>query len=466
MALGLLSRCVEGSIAGAKMRRVSFYVFLLFIFSIPWQNFVAVSGTKTLASIIGAGALLAALITCAVERRFVKPPAFLFALLLFFFWQFVTYYWSVDARATLSTVTTLVQIALMVWLVAEMCTNEEERDQAIQAFVFGCLVVCFVTVRAYLSGEFEEAYRYTAAGLNPNEVADVLAIGIPMAALLLQSNRRVGLLLWVNVLYLPIALFAIVLTASRSGFAAASVGLVGVVIVFRRIRPMVRVAWLVVVCGLLAGMFLGSSGGGGLDSNIQRITFLADTSSLGNLTGRTDIWSAGLRVMEQHFFGGTGAGTFPLDLAREIGLAQDAHNLFVLVGAESGLIGILILLLVLAASVFPSLKRRDGSLGFRVVLFLVLLTVSSVANVMTSKVLWFALAFLSLRAVPRAVVSESPVGSPTPDPSASGSGAVDSFSLDAGREALSCSSRQALSSIPGEAICWSEGMGGSPDGSS
>src|ERR1039458_5628902 len=75
--------------------------------------------------------------------------------------------------------------------------------------------------------------RFAAAGQDPNDVARFLDLGFPLAALLFVSERR-----WPSRLlalgYLPLGLFAVLLTASRGGFLAAVVALVGCSILLAR----------------------------------------------------------------------------------------------------------------------------------------------------------------------------------------------------------------------------------------
>lgn len=380
------------------MRTLSRYLLLVFIFSVPWQNTVVLGGTRTLSSAIAVVALLATVLTCFAEKRIAKPPVFFFAFLMFVTWQLATYFWSVDAASTLGRVLTLVQILAMVWLVVELCPSERERLQLMQAFVFGGIVVCLMLIQAYLSGRAMDTYRFVPRDFNPNESADLIAMGIPMALLGIARGKR-GALFWLNTMYVPLGLFSVVLTASRSGFVATCVGLTAVVFVLRRTRSAYRILWLVVSLAVFAGVFFGLSGSQRLQANIQRLTFSRDIGSIGTLTGRTTIWAEGLKVFSAHPLFGIGAGTFRLGVEDELGPGKDAHDMWVEIAAGTGVVGLALLAALLAAALAPVLIWRDESSGFYIVLFLVLLVVASLANVVTSKALWFVLTILSVQAV-------------------------------------------------------------------
>jgi O-antigen ligase len=375
------------------VRRISLYLLLIFVFTVPWQNAVAFGGSKTLSSLIGIAALLVALVTCVIEGKAVKPPAFVFAFGALIVWQLATYFWSLDPTSTLVRALTMAQLLAMVWLISELCVSERERLELLQAFVLGCVVVCLVLIQAYLSGQSLAGYRYAPPGFNQNESADIIATGIPMALLVATSHKR-GFLRWLNIAYVPLGVFAVILTASRSGFIATCLGLVSVFFALSRVRPVYRLVWLVIILAVFASLFYGLPVGDNLETNIQRITFSADTGSLETFTGRTTIWSAGLGMFAEHPIVGIGSNTFILGLEARGGGYHAAHNIWVQTAAETGIIGLILLVASLATAVIPAVRWRDFRIGFHLTLFLVLMTTSLAANLVASKGFWIGLAIL------------------------------------------------------------------------
>ena len=61
------------------MRRLSLYLFLVFVFAVPWQDALVIGGSKTVSSLIGMAALVIGLITCLLDGKVAKPPAFVVA---------------------------------------------------------------------------------------------------------------------------------------------------------------------------------------------------------------------------------------------------------------------------------------------------------------------------------------------------------------------------------------------------
>ena len=238
------------------MRRLSLYVFMVFIFTVPWQEAISIGGSRTLSSLIGVAALVLCLVTCLLEGRIARPTAFIVAFGALVLWQLTTYFWSLDPALTLGKVITMVQLLAMVWLVLELSTTEQERLQMMGAYLLGSAVVCLVIFQYYFSGQAVDGFRYAPATFNANYSAYSIAAGIPMALLIATSRTR-GVLKWLTILYVPVAVVAVILTASRSGFIAACVGLLSVFFALRRARPVYRLLWSAMILAVFAGLFFG-----------------------------------------------------------------------------------------------------------------------------------------------------------------------------------------------------------------
>lgn len=387
------------------MRRLSFYLLLVFVFAVPWENVIQIGGGKTGSGIIGIAAVGLALITCLLEGRVARPPAFLFTFGALVAWQLATYFWSYDQSMTLVRAATMIQLLAMIWLIAESCVGERERLQLMQAFVLGCVVTCLVLVYAYSSGQSIADYRYAPEVFDPNDSAVVIAAGIPMALLITTSAGR-SLFRWVNVAYVPLALFAVILTASRTGFISACVGLLGVFFVLRFTNSTYCLLWSVVILAIFIAVFFLLPVTHALEQNIERITFAGDVESLSTLTNRTNIWAAGRDMFFEHPAGGVGFGTFAAVAEIAIGKWRVAHNLWIQTAAETGVVGLTLLITALGAALIPALRCRGFRVPFHILLFLTLMTMSLALDVVANKSLWIALALLS---VARPLLSYAPV---------------------------------------------------------
>ncbi len=371
------------------MHRLSLGLLALFVFTISWGTVVS-----SLVDILWGVALVCALVTCMLQGRIKRPPALLYVAVGLVLWQLVTYYWSVDPSSSLARVRLMLFILAMVWMVTEVCNSERERLLLAQAFVLGCFVLCGVIFYAFVSGGTTQAFRYVPSYLNPNDAADLLAAGVAIALLLIAS-RPGRLLQWVNIVFIPLAFAGVFLTASRSGFIIACLAAAGIFFVLRSIKPVLRFAWVAVVLAALVMGFYAVAGSESLGWNLERMTFQTDTNSLGTLTGRTTIWSAGAEQFKEHPIIGAGAGTFGLAVRDELGATRAAHNVFIETAVETGVIGLCFLAAAFAAAGAPVLRRRDHRTGIRMLLLLVMIGTCLVANVSARYSLWFVLALLA-----------------------------------------------------------------------
>ncbi len=99
----------------------------------------------------------------------------------------------------------------------------------LQAYVFGAYVLIGSTLYNYLTGNIAVQYegRYSATGINANDVALILILGMPiglpiaMQLLFVTQKNITGTLLQVmDILYIPLSIFAIFLTGSRTSLIA------------------------------------------------------------------------------------------------------------------------------------------------------------------------------------------------------------------------------------------------------
>src|SRR5690606_24436169 len=161
--------------------------------------------------------------------------------------------WTVDTTATSSTIVTHVQLLLFVWAICQLSLASKSRRLLAQAFVLGAFVTAanvayvfiFHSERVNLDG------RTTALGGNHNDVAAVLALGLVVAWWLMTYRRNWRWSL-VNLAYLPVGLFAIILTGSRGGALAASAALVAIVLSLRQVRPTSRLLFAAAIVGSVA----------------------------------------------------------------------------------------------------------------------------------------------------------------------------------------------------------------------
>ena len=151
----------------------------------------------------------------------------------------------------------------------------------------------------------------------------------------------------------------ILLTGSRGGLLATGVALVVLVAVAHRGRAVLAACGL--VAALVAAFVFFTNPYGVAEREVET------TSS----SGRTDIWQVGLTACPEYCAFGSGWGTFPTVYADTQASVPDArvlvgggayepHNVWILVGIELGVLGIVLLAAALLASFAEAWRLPAG----------------------------------------------------------------------------------------------------------
>ena len=199
----------------------------------------------------------------------------------------------------------------------------------------------------------QAAWRVFGGFSHPSTLIAHLALTMPLmagAALALRSRQDSLRATWpIPVVALGMALAASAFTGSRLGFLAVGLGFLVFLLAFLAIRRSVTP----VQAGLIAAGFVLAGALTVLAVPTLRYRAIAafTGSEAFSMQFRLTTWAAAWRCFLAHPLAGSGAGTFPAIMTRysETSWAQTAHNHFAQTAAETGILGIagLLLLLVL-----------------------------------------------------------------------------------------------------------------------
>jgi O-antigen ligase len=232
----------------------------------------------------------------------------------------------------------------------------------VAAFVYATVVIARFDLGAGPDWRLGHLYYYDA-----NDLATFLVTAVPIGLYFLVNVRR-PLVRVLTAIALAVLAVAFVRTGSRGGFIALA-AVAGFIVVRysaiplrRRVGATLLVA--VVVVGAASDQYWEQMGTITSDADYNRT----------DERGRMQIWSRGIDYMLQNPLFGVGPGNFPaaegtlspFAQRRQFGVGvrwSAAHNSFIQVGAETGVIG-LALVVALLASAFVALHRsrpREGS---------------------------------------------------------------------------------------------------------
>jgi O-antigen ligase len=371
------------------MSALAYGALWLFVFALPWENAVSViPGTAIVTKITGALALAGALGVVLTSARIRRWHALHVAGLLFLVWTGVHFIFLPSGQRVPFKYTTFVQLFIVLLIVWEVAPTRSRQLGLLAAYVLGAYVAALSTVMLYRTAA-DELKRFAGVQSDPNTLAMTLALAIPMAWYLSLTSQR-ALLRWVCRLFIPVGLFAIGLTASRGGMLAATVALMIVPLTMTKLSPgkLVIALLLLTVSGVVAAIYIP-------ERAMERLASTGTEVEDLSLGGRGGIWIAGARALTKRPITGYGVGLWRSAVSPWLGPdPQVAHNSFLSVAVEAGMVGLVLYLAMFVAAFLavmrlPSMERR---------LSLVLLGTLIVAMLPLTwedqKSVWFILALL------------------------------------------------------------------------
>ena len=388
-----------------RLDRLAFWATALFVFSVPWERTVHVPGAGAAGSVFGAiaFALMVASLFQGGRIRLRRPALVLPIMALFVAWSALTYFWSIQPGATLGRTATYTQLFLMVWLIWQVSRGERDFAIHLQAFVLGCLVaigavlVNFIRGDATVVASWSGLSRFSFGGGDPNYLALTVVLGIPMAwMLVLREPSRLRAFL--NMAYIPLAVVVVGLTGSRGGTISALIALMIIPVTYWHLRLNQKILLL---------MALGAIAYGALyiipDVTLERLVATPQDIQTENLAGRADIWRAGLAYLDAHegaLIRGSGSGTYASAVENLLGRRATAHNAYLNVLVDNGIVGLTLFLAVFVVAIWPNLGAASGSRSFALFLILCLGVGVFALSWEREKTLWITIALLaSYRAV-------------------------------------------------------------------
>jgi O-antigen ligase len=373
--------------------------------TIPWAGVVTVGG-DTVAKAVGFAAAPFAITALTIERLR-RPILGTHVLALAFAgWAAASLFWSINTERTLTSGTSALQLAALL-AVTWQCGPLGRRVHLAHAYVVGSCVTCAVIVSAWLDGGDVE--RYTYSGANPNDVAFILLLSVPMAwyASVVTENPLAVLLLRA---YVPVAVFCALLTASRSALLLLPIALLIVPLTIGRLPTSAR--GLVLVLAVVAAVVLPSM----LPENIiDRLGTAESEIRSGTLNERERLWEAAQRTIEDEPVFGVGAGASRDHMVEYLprgARAQGAHNAFLSVGADLGVVGLILFSLLLLSALNDGLHSSPDGARLTMVLGALVLIGLQVRHWEYAKALW---AVLAVVVELQLVAPPAPRSAPVPD---------------------------------------------------
>jgi O-antigen ligase len=290
-----------------------------------------------------------------------RAPAIGLALTIFV-WVTLSLLWAVDTGLAAGALFNWGSAVLTLVLVATAIVQIGDARLLAAAFVGGMLVSVAIglidpTATAQsaidLASESEDG-RFSGASGDPNYLAAGIVPALALIAGLVRRGQPLrNLALSVTGLIL---VFSLAATQSRGGLLAAAIATVAALVLFRGRRPYIVIAVLTMVAAAAIWFSMNPEG-------LQRVT----QSDKGG-TGRTELWSIGLRMAQDYPITGVGIENFvrhsrayvrrpgSLEFVAFTEQPYVPHNVYIGLLAELGVVGLGLYLALLATCMAAAAK--------------------------------------------------------------------------------------------------------------
>jgi len=368
--------------------RIALFALCLYVFTMPWEHSTDVgSGIGSICRVMGILAMIAGMGAVLMRGSLRRVTAFHGMVAIFYLLVTASFFWTVDDDATATAIRSFAQAMFVVWLLWEFAPEMAQRRRLMFSYIAGGYVTSYLTIHDFVSMRIitHNEVRVSAEGWNPNELAVVLSIGIPFAALLVRKPSSL-LVRIVALGYLVIAPATVLLTASRGGAIAMTIASLSVALILGEGSARRKI----VVVALL-GIILAAAATVVPQNSWDRLTTIGAELNGGGMNDRLPIWRAGLKAFSASVPNAT-VGVGADGFMAAVGLGYVAHNTYLSVLVNNGMVGFAIFVSLLARSAMGALRSASPerkAIVFSLLCWMVAIAAGSWDH---NRVAWFLLA--------------------------------------------------------------------------
>ncbi|HVT76477.1 MAG TPA: O-antigen ligase family protein [Acidimicrobiales bacterium] len=323
----------------AAFERLAFVGAMVFVASIPLEGLLHLGILGSLAK--GGGAVLVvgaffAFLGGGLRVRRTDGSILLFGA--FVAWAVLSYFWSADKSLTLGRASTNMQLFLATLVLWQFLGTAPRVRVALQTFVVSTFFGSVYSILARHPHDATGVARYSVGGPNSFGIYVVWAM---LAAYWLLGQTPSKRWKQFYALFFVVGTIEVFDTASRTALVVLCIA-VAIALADRRLLRPRNVAIAVVIAAVsgIAILHVVSS------RQLERLGTVSEAAASG-ANGRTTQWRLALDVFSAHPVEGLGAAVFRDYSEAQIGISRVAHNSFLGVAADLGVVG-----LVLFAAMF------------------------------------------------------------------------------------------------------------------
>lgn len=384
----------EGPPQAERLLRIA--VFCLCV-GIPIQQLIVLPKIGAISNLLVPAGLFIGMLAVIDGVRLARFPRAAAWLTAFITWAIASYFWSPYQSMTMQRGITYVQLLVFFGALAVATTTPGRRRWGLVGYLVGAYMVASTVILNFLTGarasQIASAARYAAGSANPNRTAAALVLGIAFAGYLVNTASKGR---FAFVAYLIVAPFAVLLTASRAGLVGlTTTGVLILVWISRKRGRHIRLLAFIGIGLVILASYVP-------ESSLDRATNLDGEGLAGSAVEiRADALDVGIDAFTRKPIIGNGAGSFPV-LMDEAGLLFIvAHNSWVSIAAELGVVGLALFTGAVISASIPGLRARGQERWFILLVLAGWLPSFFFASFEDDKITWIAIAFLaSMSSVP------------------------------------------------------------------
>lgn len=370
------------------MTAIAYAALWLFVFALPWEGVIRMGGVSIASRASGALALVVCVLTVFISGRLRRWHGLHFAALAFVLSAGLGLLLGGVSDKLPNKYFTFVQLFAVLWMIWELAKTPRALQGLMLAYVTGAYAAAVATLVLFRH-EAGVLRRFAVGGVDPNDLAMTLALAVPMAWYLGSVYEKPWLRLFCRG-YLPVGLLALGLTGSRGGMIVAFVALSIIPLSMDKLTPgrLVTALCILMLTGILAAAFVP-------DVVVHRLATTQNEVESASFGGRFRLWVAGLHAFTYRPLMGYGTGGFIAAIYSQLG-AQSlvAHNSFISILVEEGIVGLVLYCIMLYAVVAAVMKLPRRERRFGQVMMAALLLAMSPLTWEDRKPVWFILAVL------------------------------------------------------------------------
>ena len=362
------------------IHKLAWWLTLLLIFLLPWGNGLWDGIAKIVGLLLFAFAGLL-LVTQGTHRHF---NFFNLMALILGCWHLVALMWSPDLEKAFKAANTFTQLVLVSFVYTYMINNIYKLRGAYLAYVIGAMVAFGIIFSNFLRG-IEGPYfgRYTIENIETDSMAIILSLAIPMAVWLYTEYKN-PIVKLAMVGCVPVLFYGIFLTGTRTGLVTGMVGLMYLVFTQRKASFNLKLFYAGVFIALVAAVLSLAP-----KASVERIFSIGQAIETGDLNSREIIWQFSLESWKEQPIIGGGTGSLGNSLNRYHIEFDSAHNSYIQLLTEHGIIGLGIYFLMFGSLLYYILQCPIETKLFLLTLFLTIAVSQLALHSHKVKEVWF-----------------------------------------------------------------------------